>query len=189
MMNDEKKQQFNIYLPPSLIRAIKHAAIEQGVSLSSLVEMALRQALEEGSAVPSDRRPPSSLPITPMPIIVTRDFDAALGFYQRLGFQLAAEDREHKWAKLRMGDMLPGIHEPSDSDIGGVFQGTKAIPPPITLSFYCRGIPEDVLLYLVERNIPLLGAPIVDKAYGRTFSVRDPDGREIEIVERDQLQE
>ena len=189
MMNDEKKQQFNIYLPPSLVRAIKHAAIERGVSLSGLVETALRRALEEGSAIPRDQRPPSSLPITPMPIIVTRDFDAALGFYRRLGFQVAVEDREHKWAELRMSDMLLGIHEPSDSDIGGVFQGTKAVSPPITLSFNCRGTLEDVLLYLVERNIPLLGAPIVDKAYGRTFSLRDPDGREIEIVERDQLQE
>ncbi len=128
MINDEKKQQFNIYLPPSLIRAIKHAAIERGVSL--LVEMALRQALEEGSAISRDQRPPSSLPITPMPIIVTRDFDAVLGFYRRLGFQVAVEDREHRWAELRMGDMPLGIHEPSDSDSGSVFQGTKAIPPP-----------------------------------------------------------
>lgn len=189
MMNDEKKQQFNIYLPPSLIRAIKHAAIERGVSLSSLVETALRQALEEGSAMPRDQRPPSSLPITPMSIIVTRDFDAALGFYRRLGFQVAVEDREHKWAELRMGDMLLSIHESPDSDVGSVFQGTKAIPPPITLSFDCRKTLEDVLVYLVKRNIHLLGAPIVDKAYGRTFSLRDPDGREIEIVERDQSQQ
>jgi hypothetical protein len=40
---NKKKQQFNIHLPPSLIRAIEHAAIERSVSLSSLVETALRR--------------------------------------------------------------------------------------------------------------------------------------------------
>jgi predicted HicB family RNase H-like nuclease len=40
------KQQFNVYLPPALIRRAKHAAVDEAVSLSRLVEDALTAHLE-----------------------------------------------------------------------------------------------------------------------------------------------
>ncbi len=41
------KKQFNIYLPPDLIREVKHASVDSGNSLSDFVEKALRAYLEQ----------------------------------------------------------------------------------------------------------------------------------------------
>ncbi|WP_311765881.1 ribbon-helix-helix protein, CopG family, partial [Actinomyces sp. 217892] len=40
-----EKQQLNVYVPPELARAAKHRAIDEGTSLSRLVENALRAYL------------------------------------------------------------------------------------------------------------------------------------------------
>ncbi|MCS6842033.1 MAG: hypothetical protein NZ701_14780, partial [Roseiflexus sp.] len=137
----------------------------------------------------------------PMPIIYTNFFDDTVDFYQRLGFQLTARDRKYGWAELRMGDMLLGIHEAplpdaagAHDDAGDLAQSVHrtdatrkkvAQPPPITLSFDCQDALENVLLYLADRGLDLSGSSIVDEAFGRASSIRDPDGREIELVERD----
>ena len=40
------KQQFNVYLPPELVRELKHAAIDDRYSLSRYVEIIFHDYLE-----------------------------------------------------------------------------------------------------------------------------------------------
>jgi hypothetical protein len=41
------KQQFNVYLPPELIKDLKHHCIERGGSLSNLVEKIIQEYLQK----------------------------------------------------------------------------------------------------------------------------------------------
>ena len=43
------KQQFNVYLPPELVRELKHAAIDDRHSLSGYVERIFREFLDRKS--------------------------------------------------------------------------------------------------------------------------------------------
>ncbi len=44
------KQQFNVYLPPALVRRLKYRALDDQLSLSDLVERALTAFLDHGDS-------------------------------------------------------------------------------------------------------------------------------------------
>jgi hypothetical protein len=49
-----EKQQFNVYLPPALIRRAKHAAVDHAASLSRLVQDALIAHLDRLEGIGGD---------------------------------------------------------------------------------------------------------------------------------------
>lgn len=45
-----RKQQFNVYLPPALIRRAKYRALDEQLSLSDMVERALERYIDQGES-------------------------------------------------------------------------------------------------------------------------------------------
>ena len=89
------KQQFNVNLPPQLVRRAKHQAIDDQLSLSDWVEHALTQHLE---------RPITMDPlVTLQPMIHVEDLPGALALYEALGATLVQGSRDGDFALLALG--------------------------------------------------------------------------------------
>ncbi len=60
LTNSKSKQQFNVYLEPELIAAVKHRAIDEQLSLSDLVAKVLTAYLKGPEHAKDETRPEAS---------------------------------------------------------------------------------------------------------------------------------
>ena len=99
-----------------------------------------------------------------MPIVYSDDIDTSVAFYTRLGFELGF--RHGGWAELRSPD-------------GGMLALHAATEKPAGTVELCFHAPEPL-----ERitDDPLT---IIDEAWGRQVTLRDPDGTELTVNEHD----
>jgi predicted enzyme related to lactoylglutathione lyase len=173
-MSPDKKQQFNIYLPPELIREVKHASVDAGGSLSDFVAEALEAFLQtRGKERPEDAARKKKR-LTPMTIVYVRDVTRALPFYQALGFEIALRERTGDWVQLRQGDAILGLHkaeQPSQRERGG-----------IQLSLIAHERLELLLERLDVAGFPTTH-PILDESFGRSVQLEAPEGLLIQVDE------
>lgn len=168
MPEGEAKQQFNVYLPPALIRRAKHAAVDRAQSLSRLVEDALTTHLD---------RLNGRSRVKVRPIHFVPDVAEAVRFYEVLGLGTDATARSGHWVELAASGGGVGLHDAAKAADG---EGRTGM---------IFGLVADAPLEDVEARLRAAGFPpegeIVDQEWGRSLFVRGPNGAVLQIDEQD----
>lgn len=110
----------------------------------------------------------------PYLLVYATDVARSALWYEALGFRPRRTNRNGGWAELEWGETLLFLHAASSPRPAGfALPGFEATEP---------------LESVAARLAPLGGGEvpeIVDEGYGRTLTLRDPDGYAWEIVEHD----
>ena len=160
------KQQFNVNLPPELVRRAKHQAIDDQLSLSDWVERVLGRHLE--------RQTPMEPLVTLQPMIHVEDLKESLPFYEALGARILHGSRDGDFVMLQLGDsQFSLLAHPANPD---------QAEGEVELNFEARGRLEEVAVALRRAGVAGVGEP-VDEGFGRQLQITAPGGLLIKINE------
>lgn len=157
------RQQFNVSLPPDLVRRVKHRAVDDQLSLSDLVE----RVLEAHLAAPA---------VVLAPMVHVEDMAAAVDFFDALGATVRDGSRDGDFARLSLGDAeIALLAHPPNPEQG---EGT------VELNLTSRGELERL-----EATVRAAGVTVVrptgDEGFGRQLQLAGPDGLLVKVNELD----
>ena len=159
-----ERQQFNVTLPPDLVRQLKYRAIDAQLSASHFVERVLRAQLA------TQENPMTGLNLQPM--VHVEDMAASLAFYEALGAQVVDGSRDGDFVMLTVGNAQLSLlaHPPNPEQNEGT----------VELNFDTERELAGVESALRGANIEI-AQPVTDEGFGRQLQVRSPDGLLIKI--------
>jgi predicted lactoylglutathione lyase len=173
----EQKQQFNVYLTPDTIKAMKHRSVDEQLSLSDLVERVFTAYLDENE---QQGKPPQSSPeeqgVTLQPMLHVEDMGKALDFYSKLGATVLNGSRDGDWALLRFADAELGLlaHPANPEQNEG----------KVELNFNYAASLEDLEKKLRAEGVTI-ARPTGDEGFGYQLQLEDPDGMLVKINQID----
>lgn len=163
---ESRKQQFNVNLPPDLIRRVKHDSIDSQLSLSDWLERLLVHHFTQENQMPTR--------LTLQPMIHVRDMAASLDFYGALGAAIVHGSRDGDFTLLDLaGTQFSLLAHPPNPEQG---EGD------VELNFATGGPLEDLQADLEQAGVEIV-TPTTDEGFGRQLQVRSPSGLLIKINE------
>jgi catechol 2,3-dioxygenase-like lactoylglutathione lyase family enzyme len=181
------KQQFNVLLPTALVRAVKHRAIDEQLSLSDLVAAVIERFLTEqpgaGREAPGPVPEMKEFPVTTsrnqpelrlQPMVHVADMAAAVEFYERLGGEVVHGSRDGDWVLMTVGGAEVGLlaHPPNPE------QGEATVE----LNFAYTGTLAEFEERLRASGLTI-ARPTTDEGFGRQLQVSSPEGLLVKINE------